>query len=68
MRTATELLGSAGERTIHEELERTLSEELQTRVGAELNVTVTIRPRNERVGEDHSEESFDEDKKDFDRE
>ena len=43
---ATQLLGSSGERAMHEELERKLTAELAGRVGGELEVTVSIKPKS----------------------
>lgn len=42
---AVKLLGQAGERAIHEEMERKFTQELSQRVGPGLEVTVSIRPK-----------------------
>ena len=42
---AVKLLGQAGERAIHAEMERKFTEELSRRVGPDLEVTVSIRPK-----------------------
>ena len=47
LRAATQLLSMSGVREQHEELERRFEAELTGRIGSELEVTVSIRPKEE---------------------